>query len=260
MPICKVHSKEKGKVCWTIWSCCFSRSEALTAAWARQALWLIVRLWGHRIPGRGLEQKAGIYWAAWRDFNFQTKGSAASVHAAWDSVYQGPESAQGKHFVLHSHENSKHRAIGYVGWKNCDLKVMHNLKVESYVLFSRQIWGLKLRRQDSQITLRDCYGKTKEGAKIYKNFCNKDQVVRTSLLLLIKENQTSQVKEFSTFPCMGRCKSLGSLKSFLWCAPQLSGASIQCFHSLSFLRTHSRGEAVVWWLLDGRHSLPLGFP
>ena len=34
-------------------------------------------------------------------------------------------------------------------------------------------------------------------------------------LLLIKENQTSQVKEFSAFLCMGRCKSLDSLKSFL---------------------------------------------
>ena len=34
-------------------------------------------------------------------------------------------------------------------------------------------------------------------------------------LLLIKENQTSQVKEFSAFLYMGRCKSLGSLKLFL---------------------------------------------
>ena len=48
-------------------------------------------------------------------------------------------------------------------------------------------------------------------------------------LLLIKENQTSQVKEFSAFLCVGRCKSLGSLKSFLWHEPQLSGASILCF-------------------------------
>ena len=148
--ICKVHSvKKKWKVCWSMWSCCFSRSERLTAAWARQALWLIVRLWGQRTPRRGSEQKAGIYWAVRRYFNFQTKDSAAPVRVAWDGVYQGPEGAQGKHFVLPSHENSKHRATGYVGWKNCDLKVMCNLKVESYVLFSGQLWGLKLRRQDS---------------------------------------------------------------------------------------------------------------
>ena len=35
-------------------------------------------------------------------------------------------------------------------------------------------------------------------------------------LLLINENQVCQVKEFSAFLCMGRCKSLGSLKSSLW--------------------------------------------
>ena len=34
-------------------------------------------------------------------------------------------------------------------------------------------------------------------------------------LFLIKENQITQVKEFSAFLCMERCKSLGSLKSFL---------------------------------------------
>ena len=48
-------------------------------------------------------------------------------------------------------------------------------------------------------------------------------------LLLITENQTSQIKEFSSLLSMGRCKRLGSLKSFLWYAPQLSGASFLCF-------------------------------
>ena len=41
-------------------------------------------------------------------------------------------------------------------------------------------------------------------------------------LLFIKENQISQVKEFSNFLFMGRCKSLGSLKSFFWYASQIS--------------------------------------
>ena len=40
--------------------------------------------------------------------------------------------------------------------------------------------------------------------------------------LLIKENQISQVKEFSTFPCKGR-SSRGSLKSCLLYSSQLSG-------------------------------------
>ena len=34
-------------------------------------------------------------------------------------------------------------------------------------------------------------------------------------LLLIKENQISPVKELSAFLCMGRCRSLDSLKTFL---------------------------------------------
>ena len=60
-------------------------------------------------------------------------------------------------------------------------------------------------------------------------------------LLLTKENQTSQVQEFSTFLCMGRCKSLGSLKSFLSYAPQLSGARILGFLIQSPFRVYSRG-------------------
>ena len=42
-------------------------------------------------------------------------------------------------------------------------------------------------------------------------------------LLLVKETRY-QVKEFSVLLCMGRCKPLGSLNSFLSYAPQLSGA------------------------------------
>ena len=44
-----------------------------------------------------------------------------------------------------------------------------------------------------------------------------------------------QVKEFSAFLCMGRCRSLGSLKSVLSYAPLLSWASTRCFHILSSL-------------------------
>ena len=72
--------------------------------------------------------------------------------------------------------------------------------------------------------------------------------------LFLKENQISQGKEFSAFLCMGICKSLGSLKSLLWYAPQLSGASILCFLILSLRKVHRRGHCSSW-LLDGRHSL-----
>ena len=49
---------------------------------------------------------------------------------------------------------------------------------------------------------------------------------------------------------MGRCKSLGSLKLFLWHAPQFSGASILCFLILGLLREHHQGWFSVWWF-DG---------
>lgn len=50
-----------------------------------------------------------------------------------------------------------------------------------------------------------------EGFRIYRSFCNKNSEHQK---VAVKENQTSQVNEFSTFLYMGRCKSLGSLKSF----------------------------------------------
>ena len=53
--------------------------------------------------------------------------------------------------------------------------------------------------------------------------------------LLVKENQVSQVKALSAFLCMGRYKSLGSLKSFLSHASQLSGVSVLCVHILNSL-------------------------
>ena len=54
----------------------------------------------------------------------------------------------------------------------------------------------------------------KGGARIHSS---KGRPGRRSIkrILLIKENQTSQVKEFNTFLCMGRCQHMGSLISFL---------------------------------------------
>ena len=47
---------------------------------------------------------------------------------------------------------------------------------------------------------------------------------------------------------MGRCKSVGSLKSCLWYTPQLSGDSILYFRILSFLRAH---RLPTWFTLEG---------
>ena len=51
---------------------------------------------------------------------------------------------------------------------------------------------------------------------------------------------------------MGKCKSLGSLKSLLWYAPCVSGVSILLFSILNPLRVHSWG-----WLLAWRQQCPL---
>ena len=81
-------------------------------------------------------------------------------------------------------------------------------------------------------------------------------------LPLIKEKQTSQVKEFSALLCMGRYKSLGLLKSFLSYASLLSKASILGVfgfsHSLNFLRApqQSLGMEWGWHLLDHRLCFP----
>ena len=81
------------------------------------------------------------------------------------------------------------------------------------------IWGR--RKTDSweaviQIALRSS-SKEERGEKLDYTEVLQQRVgnLNTKTLLLIKENQISQVKEFGTRLCMGRCKSLGSLKLFL---------------------------------------------
>ena len=67
----------------------------------------------------------------------------------------------------------------------------------------------------SQVALRDCSKGVREELGYIGDLQQKPGRWNIKRLLLIKENKTSQVNAFSTFLCMGRCKSLGSLKSFL---------------------------------------------
>ena len=68
----------------------------------------------------------------------------------------------------------------------------------------------------SQIALRNCSERVREEPGYIGVLQQKPGSWNIKrLLLLIKENQISQVNECSAFLCMGRCKSLGSLKSFL---------------------------------------------
>ena len=76
--------------------------------------------------------------------------------------------------------------------------------------------GLQAQETASQVTLRELEG----GVRLYRSLRERAGSQNIKRLLLIKENQMSRVKEFSTFLCMGRRKSLGSLKSLLLYASQ----------------------------------------
>ena len=72
-------------------------------------------------------------------------------------------------------------------------------------------------------------------------------------LLLIKEVQISQIKELSDFICMGRCKSFGSLKSFLLYVSQLYGASVLPLFTFHRAPQCLQGVPATQWPLDRRH-------
>ena len=80
------------------------------------------------------------------------------------------------------------------------------------------------------MTLRELFWGGR-GSQVRQKFIARGGWSEHRRVLLIRENQVSQVKEFSAFLCMGRWNSLGLLKSFLSCASQLSGASILWFDS-----------------------------
>ena len=63
--------------------------------------------------------------------------------------------------------------------------------------------------------LRDCSEEEVEKPGYIGDFATKPGGRNIKRLLFIKENQISQVKEFSTFLRMGRCRSLGLWKSLL---------------------------------------------
>ena len=94
-----------------------------------------------------------------------------------------------------------------------------------------------------------------EGARLFGHKGHKNK------LLLMKENQISQVKKFIAFLYVGRCKGLGSRKSFLWCVPQVSGASVQ--FPLGSRRQWLKSDDSRWqeflpsWLPSELISLPL---
>ena len=69
----------------------------------------------------------------------------------------------------------------------------------------------------------NCSSGAQGGVRLYGSLQQGEGSLNIKRLLLIMENQISQVKEFSALLCMGRLKSLGLLKLFLSYASQLSG-------------------------------------
>ena len=108
----------------------------------------------------------------------------------------------------------------------------------------------------SQIALRVCSEEEREETGWIGVLPQNSVIHSIKMLPLIKENQISPDNEFSPFLFMGRCKSLGSWKSFLWCEPQLIRASILFFPVLYPFRALLWVGGKVWWL-DGLSILCL---
>ena len=90
-------------------------------------------------------------------------------------------------------------------------------------------------KTEDSVTLRLLWGG--RGAEVgYTGILQWRAGSRNKGLLVITENSASQAKEFSTFPCTGRCKRQGSTDLIpLRCTSALWGLYL-CSHILSFLR------------------------
>ena len=97
------------------------------------------------------------------------------------------------------------------------------------------------------------------GARLYRNFGTNGRKQEENKLLSPIENQKSQVIEFSSFLCMGRCNSLASLRSLSGGTSVIWGQDAVFPHP-GFPLSSASGVASVSWLLDGRFSFPPEFP
>ena len=74
------------------------------------------------------------------------------------------------------------------------------------------VLGFQAWETVSQEILRELFHRSRGGVRLYRNWQQGTGSLNFKRLLLIKENQISQVKGYSTFLCKERCQSLGSLK------------------------------------------------
>ena len=129
------------------------------------------------------------------------------------------------------------------------------MKVESYFIWWECL-GLWAQETASQELWENCSKEAGGEVRLYMSLQQREQAVWTN---------NDEVKEFSIL-CMGRCKSLGSLNSFLSCIPQLSEANpVSLFtlllHCPSSSAINVEGCSICWITVWGGliNILP-GFP
>ena len=101
----------------------------------------------------------------------------------------------------------------------------------------------------SQTALRDCSKEVREEPGYIGVFAGKqnktEHVVEHQKITANHKELTSQVNDFSAFLCMGKCKSLSLLKSFLSYTSYLPRASILFFSILDSPQGAPWGAAAV---------------
>ena len=97
--------------------------------------------------------------------------------------------------------------------RSCRLKNIHDLKVESYIFYLVGVFrAASLGDNVSVAPERTALRRGGEEPGYIEVLQQRADSMNIKILMLMKENQISQVKQFSTFLCRGRWESLGSLK------------------------------------------------
>ena len=100
------------------------------------------------------------------------------------------------------------------------------------------------------------------GARIQEFWQQRPDSWNFQRLLLVKNNQISQVQKFNALLWMGRWKNLGSLKPFLWYVPHLLGL-VSCVFtfwvsSRLTIRSGYSLMAIRWQVFFSSHQLSIG--
>ena len=120
----------------------------------------------------------------------------------WSYLYSPPQGLWYKRFCI----------PGYMG-RSCRLKNIHDLKVESYIFYLVGVFrAASLGDNVSVAPERTALRRGGEEPGYIEVLQQRADSMNIKILMLMKENQISQVKQFSTFLCRGRWESLGLLK------------------------------------------------